>query len=98
AAGVVAKLRAGKSDARGMRGDCVRSGAVAPVPQDPVPLADLFRLDALERHGEALASRLVLQVDPDVECVDAADDDAELVAAFDDVRVDEARARDLNST
>ena len=71
-------------------GDRRRRGAIAAVAEDPVPAADLFRLDALERDGESLAPRLALKVDAHVEGVDPADDDPEAVTALDHVRVDES--------
>src|SRR5262249_18322404 len=94
AAGVAAQLRTRKADRSGAVGDRLSGRTVAPVPEDPVPTADLLRLDALERDSEAFLACLALQVDADVERVDAADHDAEPVAAFDDVRVDEAAGRD----
>ena len=58
--------------------------------EDPVPPADRFSLDALERDGEFLAPRLALEVDAHVEGVDPADHDTEAVTALDDVRVEES--------
>ena len=62
-----------------------------------VPAPDLLRLDALERHGEPFAPRLALEVDADVEGVDAAHDYPETVAALDDVGIDEAATCDLGA-
>ena len=57
--------------------------------EDRLEPSETLRLDALERDGETLAPRFVLQVDADVKGVDSPDDDTESITAFDDVCVHE---------
>ena len=92
---VAAQLHAREAGCGGATHECAGSDPVAAVAEDDLPVTELLGLDAFERDGEAFTARLVLKVDADVEGINAADDDAKLVAAFDDVRVHEAASGDL---
>src|SRR5262249_16097229 len=92
---IVAELPAGHARRRGARDDRVCGDHVASVTDDAFTAAKGLPLDALEGDREALLASIILRVDPEVERVAAADDDAEIGAALEDVRVDEAASRDL---
>ena len=90
AAGIVAQLDARKTGSVCAVDDRLCRGAVPPVAENSLEPAEWLRLDALQCDGETFTTSLTLEVDSNVEGVDAANDDAKSVAALDDVRVHES--------
>jgi hypothetical protein len=97
AAGIVAQLDAHEPGRSGAVHDCGRSRSVSPMAEDRFEPAQRLRLDALERDGKTFAASLALEVDSNIEGVDAANDDPEAVAALDDVRVHESACGHLSA-